>query len=60
MNPTQVIRDHVPPSLARGWPVAGNPALLRFSMANGFRTTGSDGDLSLYMKVSTVGKALRH
>jgi hypothetical protein len=29
-------------------------------MANGFRTTGSDGDLSLYMKVSTVGKALRH
>ena len=39
---------------------AGNPALLRFSTASGFRTTGSDGDLSLYMKVSSARKALRH
>lgn len=111
INPTQVIRDHVPPSLARGWTVAvpvwklgklalhndlranksaqwgrhllrdaletiisvpdagggklivvdaGDPALLSLYTANGFRTTGSDGDLSLYLKVSTARKVLRH
>ena len=39
---------------------AGDPALMSFYMANGFRNTGTDGDLSLYMKVSTARKTLRH
>ena len=36
---------------------AGNPGLLDFYTRNGFKATGNDGDLSLYMKVSTARKA---
>lgn len=36
---------------------ADNPGLLDFYTHNGFTTTGKDGDLSLYMKVSTARKA---
>ncbi|MDQ3053633.1 MAG: N-acetyltransferase, partial [Actinomycetota bacterium] len=108
INPTQVVRDEVPSSLARGWPQAvpawklgklaihvdlradqaaqwgrqllrdaletivrvadagggkvivvdaDNSGLLGFYRRNGFKTTGVDGDLSLYMKVSTARKA---
>jgi ribosomal protein S18 acetylase RimI-like enzyme len=110
INPTQVAREQVPPSLSRGWPHtvpawklgklaihldlradkaaqwgrqllrdaletiirvadagggkvivvdADNPGLLDFYLRNGFKTTGINGDLSLYMKVSTARKALR-
>ena len=109
INPTQVVRDEAPPSLARGWPAAvpawklgklavhldlrtdrpaqwgrhllrdaletivsvadagggkvivvdaDNPGLLAFYTRTGFRSTGVDGDLALYMKVSTARKAL--
>lgn len=109
INPTQVARDEVPKSLARGWPQtvpawklgklavhvdlradkdaqwgrqllrdalqaiirvadagggkvivvnADNPGLLGFYTRNGFKTTGVEGDLTLYMKVSTARKAL--
>jgi hypothetical protein len=109
INPTQVVRDDVPSSLARGWPrtvpawklgklavhvdlrtakdaqwgrhllrdaletilgvtVAGggkvivvdadNQGLLAFYLRNGFKHTGVEGDLTLYMKVSTARKAL--
>ena len=37
---------------------ADSPGLLGFYIRNGFRATGVDGDLSLYMKVSTARKAL--
>ncbi len=37
---------------------ADNPGLLDFYLRNGFKSTDTDGDLSLYMKVSTVRKAL--
>ena len=37
---------------------ADNPGLLAFYTRNGFRSTGVEGDLSLYMKVSTARKAL--
>lgn len=37
---------------------ADNSALLGFYERNGFKTTGIDGALSLYMKVSTARKAL--
>jgi ribosomal protein S18 acetylase RimI-like enzyme len=37
---------------------ADNPGLLAFYTRNGFTSTGKDGDLSLYMKVSTARKAL--
>jgi ribosomal protein S18 acetylase RimI-like enzyme len=37
---------------------ADNPGLLGFYRRNGFKSTGVDGDLSLYMKVSTARKAL--
>ncbi len=36
---------------------ADNPGLLDFYTRNGFKATGNDGDLSLYMKVSTARKA---
>lgn len=38
---------------------ADNSGLLDFYMRNGFKTTGKDGDLSLYMKVSTARKAFK-
>lgn len=38
---------------------AENPGLLDFYTRNGFKTTGKDGDLSLYMKVSTARKAFK-
>lgn len=37
---------------------ADNPGLLGFYTRNGFKTTGAEGDLSLYLKVSTARKAL--
>lgn len=37
---------------------ADNPGLLGFYSRNGFKSTGVEGDLSLYMKVSTARKAL--
>lgn len=108
INPTQVVRDEVPSSLARGWPQtvpawklgklaihvdlradqaaqwgrqllrdaletivrvadagggkvivvdADNSGLVGLYTRNGFKTTGVDGDLSLYLTVSTVRKA---
>ncbi len=36
---------------------ADNPGLLDFYTRNGFKATGNDRDLSLYMKVSTARKA---
>ncbi len=36
---------------------ADNSGLVGFYTRNGFKTTGVDGDLSLYMKVSTARKA---
>lgn len=110
INPTQVIRDAVPKSLARGWPRtvpawklgklaihvdlradrdaqwgrhllrdavetivnvadagggkvivvdAENAGLLGFYIHNGFKSTSVEGDLSLYMKVSTARAALQ-
>lgn len=109
INPTQVVREDVPKSLARGWPRsvpawklgklavhvdlrankdgqwgrqllrdaletivrvaeagggkvivvdADNTGLLAFYTRNGFKTTGIEGDLALYMKVSTARAAL--
>lgn len=37
---------------------ADNPGLIGFYTSNGFRSTGLEGDLTLYMKVSTARKAL--
>jgi ribosomal protein S18 acetylase RimI-like enzyme len=37
---------------------ADNEGLLKFYLRNGFKTTGTEGDLTLYMKVSTARKAL--
>lgn len=37
---------------------ADNPGLVGFYLRNGFTTTGGVGDLSLFVKVSTVRKAL--
>lgn len=37
---------------------ADNEGLLGFYLRNGFKTTGVQGDLALYMKVSTARKAL--
>lgn len=37
---------------------ADNPGLVGFYRRNGFKTTGVEGDLALYMKVSTARKAL--
>jgi ribosomal protein S18 acetylase RimI-like enzyme len=37
---------------------ADNPGLMAFYSRNGFKSTGIDGDLSLYLKVSTARKAL--
>lgn len=37
---------------------ADNPGLIDFYTRNGFKTTGLDGDLSLYLKVSTARSAL--
>lgn len=37
---------------------ADNPGLIAFYVRNGFKSTGVEGDLSLYMKVSTARKAL--
>ncbi len=37
---------------------ADNEALLGFYLRNGFKTTGIDGDLALYLKVSTARAAL--
>lgn len=37
---------------------ADNPGLLSFYQRNGFRSTGVDGDLSLYLKISTARKVL--
>ena len=37
---------------------ADNEALLDFYLRNGFKSTGVDGDLALYMKVSTARNAL--
>lgn len=37
---------------------ADNPGLLELYTRNGFKTTGIEGDLTLYMKVSTARKAL--
>ena len=34
-----------------------NPGLVGFYTRNGFKATGIDGDLSLYLKVSTARKA---
>jgi ribosomal protein S18 acetylase RimI-like enzyme len=109
INPTQVVREHVPASLSRGWPQmvpawklgklavhvdlrtdkdaqwgrqllrdaletivrvadagggkvivvdADNAGLLGFYTGNGFKSTGREGDLALYMKVSTARAAL--
>ena len=38
---------------------ADNEGLLELYLRNGFKTTGIEGDLALYMKVSTARKALR-
>ena len=38
---------------------ADNEGLLGFYLRNGFKSTGVDGDLSLYLKVSTARKPLR-
>jgi predicted GNAT family N-acyltransferase len=38
---------------------ADNPGLVDFYARNGFNATGIEGDLALYMKVSTARKALR-
>ena len=38
---------------------ADNEGLLGFYLSNGFKNTGVDGDLSLYLKVSTARNALR-
>ncbi|MGH3450878.1 MAG: hypothetical protein ACRDQW_09125 [Haloechinothrix sp.] len=37
---------------------ADNPGLVGFYGRNGFKNTGAEGDLALYMKVSTARKAL--
>lgn len=37
---------------------ADNPGLIDFYVRNGFKRTGVEGDLALYMKVSTARKAL--
>lgn len=37
---------------------ADNAGLVGFYVRNGFKSTGIDGDLSLYLKVSTARKAL--
>lgn len=37
---------------------ADNPGLIGFYRRNGFKTTGAEGDLALYMKVSTARKTL--
>lgn len=37
---------------------AGNAGLLAFHKRNGFKHTGVEGDLTLYMKVSSARKAL--
>jgi ribosomal protein S18 acetylase RimI-like enzyme len=37
---------------------ADTTGLMRFYTRNGFTSTGIDGDLSLYLKVSTARKAL--
>lgn len=37
---------------------ADNPGLIGFYTRNGFRTTGTPGDLSLYLKVSTARATL--
>lgn len=37
---------------------ADNPDLVDFYRRNGFKSTGLEGDLTLYMKVSTARKAL--
>ena len=37
---------------------ADNPGLVGFYLRNGFKTTGTEGDLALYMKVSTARRAL--
>lgn len=37
---------------------ADNPGLVGFYGRNGFKSTGAEGDLALYMKVSTARKAL--
>jgi hypothetical protein len=38
---------------------ADNEGLLGFYLRNGLKSTGVDGDLSLYLKVSTARKALQ-
>jgi ribosomal protein S18 acetylase RimI-like enzyme len=38
---------------------ADNQGLLHFYLRNGFNSTGIDGDLSVFMKVSSARKALR-
>lgn len=38
---------------------ADNPGLVGFYARNGFKTTGTEGDLTLYMKVSTARNALQ-
>lgn len=109
INPTQVVREEVPTSMARGWPQtvpawklgklavhvdlradqdaqwgrqllrdaletivriaeagggkvivldADHPGLLGFYTRNGFKTTGIEDDLTLYMKVSTARAAI--
>ncbi|GAB3201001.1 GNAT family N-acetyltransferase [Nocardioides hungaricus] len=109
INPTQVVRDAVPRSMARGWPQtvpawklgklavhvdlradreaqwgrqllrdaletivrvadagggkvivvdADHPGLLGFYTRNGFKPSGIEGDLALFMKVSTARAAL--
>ena len=111
INPTQVIREDLPPSLARGGPQtipawklgklaihvdlradkeaqwgrqllrdaletivrvahdgggkvivvdADNTGLLDFYTRNGFKTTGVEGDLTLYLKVSTARNIFAH
>jgi len=37
---------------------ADNAGLLGFYMRNGFKSTGAESDLSLYMKVSTARRVL--
>lgn len=37
---------------------ADNAGLVAFYRRNGFKTTGAEGDLALYMKISTARKAL--
>jgi ribosomal protein S18 acetylase RimI-like enzyme len=109
ISPSQLAREDVPTSMARGWPRtvpawrlgkltvdvglradknaqwgrqllrhaletivdvaeagggkvvivdADNAGLLSFYRRNGFRSTGVDGDLSLYLKISTARKVL--